>query len=187
MSGFIVIGCVIYGTSVQFSSVTQSCPTLCNPMNHSTPGLPVYHQLPELTQTHVHWTSDATQPSHPLSSLSPPAFKLSKHEGSFQTSQLFASGSQSIGVSASASVLPRNIQNWFPLRWAGWISLLSKGLSRVFSRNTVQKHQYFSAQLSTLSSSHIHTWVLEKLLFWLYGPLSAKWCLCFLICSLGLL
>jgi len=69
--------------SVQFSSVTQSCPTLCNPMNHSTPGLPVHHQLPESTQTHVHRVGDAIQPSHPLSSPSPPAFNLSQHQGLF--------------------------------------------------------------------------------------------------------
>ena len=69
---------------VQFSSVAQSCPTLCDPMNHSTPGLPVHHQLPESTQTHVHWVGDAIQPSHPLSSPSPPALNLSQHQGLFQ-------------------------------------------------------------------------------------------------------
>ena len=82
--------------------------------------------------------------------------------GSFQMSQLFAPGGQSIGVSASASVLPINIQNWSPLGWTGWISLQSKGLSRVFSSTTVQKHQFFGAQLSLQSCSHIHTWLLEK-------------------------
>ena len=82
--------------------------------------------------------------------------------GSFQMSQFFASGGQSIGVSASTSVLPMNIQNWFPLGWTGWISLQSKGLSKVFSNTTVQKHQFFSAQLSSQSNSHIHTWPLEK-------------------------
>ena len=79
--------------------------------------------------------------------------------GSFQMSQLFASGGQSIGVSASISVLPMNTQDWTPLRW---ISLQSKGLSRVFSNTTVQKHQFFSTQLSSQSNSHIHTWPLEK-------------------------
>ena len=83
--------------------------------------------------------------------------------GSFQMSQFFASGGQSIGVSASTSVLPMNIQNWFPLGWTGWISLQSKGLSGVFSNTTVQKHQFFSAQLSSQSNSHIHTWLMEKL------------------------
>ena len=82
--------------------------------------------------------------------------------GSFQMSQLFTSGGQSIGVSASASVLPINSQDWSPLGWTGWISLLSKGLSRVFSNTTVQKHQFFCSQLSLWSNSHIHTWPLEK-------------------------
>ena len=82
--------------------------------------------------------------------------------GSFPMSQFFASGSQSIGVSTSASVLPMNIQDWFPLALTSWISLQSKGFSRVFSNTTVQKHQFFSAQLSLWSNSHIHTWLLEK-------------------------
>ena len=82
--------------------------------------------------------------------------------GSFPVSQLFAWGGQSIGVSASASVLPMNIQDWSPLGWTGWISLQSKGLARVFSRTTVQKHQFFGAQPSSQSNSHIHTWPLEK-------------------------
>ena len=82
--------------------------------------------------------------------------------GFFQMSQVFTSGGQSTGVSASASVLPMNIQDWFPLGWTGWISLLSKGLSRVFSNTTVHKHQYFGAQLSLYPNSHIHTWLLEK-------------------------
>ena len=94
--------------------------------------------------------------------------------GSFLISQLFASGGQSIGVSASVSVLPMNIQDWFPLGLTGLISLLSKGLSRVFSNSTVQKHQFFSAQPSLWSNSHIHTWLLEKPQLWLDGPLSAK-------------
>jgi len=82
--------------------------------------------------------------------------------GSFQMSQLFASGGQSNGVSASTSVLPMNTQDWSPLGWTGWISLQSKGLSRVFSNTTVQKHQFFGAQLSSQSNSHIHTWPVEK-------------------------
>ena len=88
-----------------FSSVVQMCPTLCNPMDCSTTGLPVHHQLPELTQTHVHWVGDAIQPSHPLSSPSPPAFNIFSASGSFPMSQFFTSGGQSIGASASASVL----------------------------------------------------------------------------------
>ena len=82
--------------------------------------------------------------------------------GSFQMSQLFASGGQSIRVSTSKSILPMNIQDWYPLGWTGWISLQSKGLSKVFSNTTVQKHQFFGAQLSSQSNSHIHTWPLEK-------------------------
>ena len=82
--------------------------------------------------------------------------------GSFQMSQFFTSGDQSIGVSTSASVLPMNIQDWFPLGWTGWISLQSKRLSRVFSNTTVQNHQFFGAQLSLWSNSHIHIWLLEK-------------------------
>ena len=123
--------------SVQFSSFAHSCPTLCNPMDCSTPDFPVHYQLPKLTQTRVHWVDDAIQPSHPLSSPSPPTFDLFLQSGSFPVSQFFASGGQSIGISASASVLPMNIQDWFPLGLTGWISLQSKGLSRVFSNTTV--------------------------------------------------
>ena len=94
--------------------------------------------------------------------------------GSFPMSQLFAWGGQSIGVSASASVLPMNTQDWSPLGWTGWISLQSKGLSRVFSNTTVQKHQFFSTQLSSPSNSHIHMWLLEKPYPWLDKPLLAK-------------
>ena len=134
--------------SVQFSSVAKSCPTLCDPMNHSMPGLPVHHQLPKSTQTRVHWVSDAIQPSHPLSSPYPPALNLSQHQVFFPMSQLFPWGGQRTGVSASTSVLPMNTQEWSPLEWTGWISLQSKGLSRVFSNTTVQKHQFFCTQLS---------------------------------------
>ena len=108
-------------SSVQFSSVAQS--------DSLRPGLPVHHQLPKFTQTHVHWVRDAIQPSHLLSSPSSPAFNLSQHPGSFQMSQLFASGGQNIRLSASTSVLPMNTQNWFPLGLTGFISLLSKGIS----------------------------------------------------------
>ena len=119
---------------------------LCDPMNSSMPGLSVHHQLPEFTQTHVHWVSDAIQPSHPLSSPSPPTFNLYQHQGLFQW--VFASGGQSVGVSASTSVLPKNTQDWSPLGWTDWISWQAKGLSRVFPNTTVQKHQLFNAQLS---------------------------------------
>ena len=145
----------------QLSSVAQSCLTLCDPMNCSMPGLPVHHQLPEFTQTHVHRVCDAIQPSHPLSSPSPPAPNPSQHQ-SFPMSQFFAWGGQSTGISALASFLPKNTQDWSPLGWTSWISLQSMGLSRVFSNTTVQKHQFFSTQLSSQSNSHIHTWPLEK-------------------------
>ena len=133
--------------SVQFSSVTQSCLTLCEPTNCSTPGLPVHHQLPEFTRTHVHRVGD----NHPTISSSVVPFSSCPQSlpasGSFQMSQPFASGGQRIGVSALASVLPMNTQDRSPLGWTGWISLQSKGLSRVFSNTTILKHQ-FCAQLS---------------------------------------
>ena len=198
---------------IQFSSVAQLCLTLYNPMDCSTPGLPILHYHPEFVQTHVHWVGDTIQPSHALLPLSLlpsifPSIRVSvkfshsvlsdslwPHElqharppctsptpgihpnpcplsqwchpnisfsvipfssclqsfptsGSFSMSQLFASGGQSTGVAASTSVLPMNTQDWFPLGWTGWIYLQSKGLSRVFSNTTVQKHQLFGAQLS---------------------------------------
>ena len=144
---------------VQFSSVTQSCPTLCEPMNCSTPGLPVHHQLPELTQTHVCQVSDSIQPSHPLSCPSPPAPNPSQHQ-SFPMSQLFTSGGQSIGLSALASVFPKNSQDWSPLEWTGWISFSPRDSQK--STTTFQKHQFFGTQLSSQSNSHIHTWPQEK-------------------------
>ena len=106
-------------SSVQFSSV---CLTLCDRMDYSMPGLPIHHQFPEFTQTHVHWVSDAIQPSHPLVSTSPPTFNLSQHQGLFQW--VTSSGQE-------ANILeiwfPINVQDWFLLEWVGWISLLSKG------------------------------------------------------------
>ena len=138
----------------QFSSVTQSSPTLCDPMDCSKPGLPFHHQLPELAQTHVHRVGDAIQPSHPLIPFSS-CLQSSPASGSFPMSQFFASGGQSIGVSASASVLPMNIQDWFPLGWTGWISLQSKGLSRVLQHHSskasiLQCSAFFMVQLSHL-------------------------------------
>ena len=130
---------------VLFSSVAQSCPTLCNPMDCSTPALPVHGQLPEFTQTYVHWVSDAIQPSHPLSSPSPPAFNLSQHQGLFQWVSSFIRWPKY--HSFSFSICPSNeIQDWFPSGLTGYISLQFKGHSRVFS--TVQKHQLFKAQLA---------------------------------------
>ena len=148
-------------TSHQFSSVAQSCLTLCDRMDCSTPGFPVLHHPPELAQTHVHWVGDAIQTSHSLLSPSPPA-SIFPSIRVFPMSQFFASDGQSVEVTASSSLLPMNIQDWFPLGWTGWVSLQSKGFLRVVSNTTVQKHQFFSAQLSLWSNSHIRTWLLEK-------------------------
>ena len=145
-----------------YCSVTWSRPTLCNPMDCSTPGFPVLHCLPEFAQTHVHWVSDAIQSSHPLLPSSPLALNLFPASGSFQMSWLFISGGRSIRASPSASVLPMNIQGWFPLGLTGLISLKSTGLSRVLSNTTIQKYQFFSAHPSLLSTSHIYIWLLEK-------------------------
>ena len=145
----------------QFSSVAQSCRTLCDPMNCTTPCLPVHHQLLEFTQTHVHRVGDAIQSSHPLSFPSP-APNPSQHQDLFQ----WVNSSHEV-----AKVLEFQLQHpsfqWTPrtgspLGWTGWISLQSKGLSRVFSSPIVQKHQFFGTQLSSQSKSHIHTWPLEK-------------------------
>ena len=133
--------------SVQLSSVTELCRAICDPMDCSTPGFPVYHQLTGLAQIHVHWVGDPIQPSHPLVVPISSCLQSFPASGSFPVSQFFPSSGESIGVSASASVLLMNIQDWFPLGWTGLISLQSKGCSRVFSNTTVQKYQFFSAQL----------------------------------------
>ena len=125
------------------------------------PGLPAYHQLPESTQTYVHWFGDAIQPSYPLSSPSSPALNLSQHQGLFK----WVSSSYQVAKVLEFQLQHQtfmNTQDWSPLGWTDWISLQSKGLSRVFSNTTVQKHQLFSTQLSSQSNSHIHTQPLEK-------------------------
>ena len=132
-------------SSVQFSSVAQSCTTLCNPMDCSSPGLPIHHQLPECTQTHVHWVGYAISSSVVCFSSHHQSFPA---PGSLQVSQFFSSDNRSIGVSASASILPMNIQDWFPLGWTGWLSLQSKELARVLTNTTFQKHQFVGARLS---------------------------------------
>ena len=121
-------------------------------MNHSTPGLPVHHHLPEFTQTHVHRVGDAIQPSHPLSSpsLCPQSLPASE---SFPMSHLFTSGGQSIGVSTLASVLPKNTQDWSPLEWTGWVSLQSRG----FSQESSPTSQFRSISSSVLSFLHSPT------------------------------
>ena len=140
-------------------SVAHSCLTLCSPVDCSSPGFPVLHYLPELAQTHVH-LSQWCHPTilyRPFSSC-PQSFPAS---GSFPMSWLFTSGGQRIGVSASVSVLPMNIQGWFPVGWTGLISLLSKGLSRVFSSTIIWKYQFFGTQPCLWSNSHICTWLLH--------------------------
>ena len=137
------------GNSVQFSSVSQLCLTLCDPMSCSTPGLPVHHHLQEFTQTHVHPVHDAIQPSHPLSSPSPPAPNPSQHQSLFQ----WVNSSHEVAKVLEFQ-LPKKSQGWSPSEWIGWISLQSKGLSRVFSNTTVQKHQFFGTQSSSQFNSH---------------------------------
>ena len=133
--------------SLPHCSVSKSCLTLRDHMDCSMLGFPVLHYLPEFAQTHVLWVCDAIQPSHLLSPPSP-ALNHSQHPGSFPVSRFFKSDGQNTGASASATVLPMNIQNWFPLGLTGLISLLSKGLSRIFSSTTVRKYQFFGSQPS---------------------------------------
>ena len=150
---------------LQFSSVLFSCSVVSNSLwphelQHARPPCP----SPTLG---VHPNSyPSSRWCHPAISSSVVPFSSCPQSlpasGSFPMSQLFAWGGQSIGVSASTSVLPKSTQDWSPLEWTGWISLQSTGLSRVFSKTTVQKHQFFSTQHSSQSNSHIHTWPLEK-------------------------
>ena len=141
--------------SVQFSSVFQSCQTLCDSMNLSTPGLPVHHQLSEFTQIHVHWAGDAIQLSHPLSSPYPPTCNLSQHQGLFK----WISSSHQVAKywSFSFSICPSNEYSGLISFRMDWLDLLA-----VFSNTTVQKHQFFSVRLSLYSKSNIQTWLLEK-------------------------
>ena len=169
---------------MQFSSVAQSHLTL------------QHHELQHTRTPSPSRTSGAYPNSCPLSQWChatisssvvpffscPQSFPASE---SFQMSQIFASGGQSIGVSASTSVLPINIQDWFPLGWTSWISWQSKGLLSVFSNTTVQKHQFLGTLPSLWSSMHICILLLKKQL-WLDRPLLAKWCFCFLIHCLSL-
>ena len=141
--------------SVQFSSVAQSHPTLCDPMNRSTPGLPVHHQLLEFTQAYVHRVGDAIQPS-PLLSPFPPAPNPSQHQSLSSESTLRMRCPKY--WSFSFSIIPsKEHPGLIPSEWTDWISLQSKGLSGVFSNTIVQKHQFFGTQLSSQSNPHIHT------------------------------
>ena len=144
---------------IQFSRSVVS--DSCDPRDCSTPGLSVHHQLPELTQTHVRQVGDAIQPSHPLTSTSPPAFNLSKHQGLFKSISYLHQVTKVSELQVQHQYF-QWIFNWFPLGWTGWMSLQSKGLSTAFSNITVQKHQFFGTQLSLWSNSHIYAWLLEK-------------------------
>ena len=151
----------IYFSLHSFSSVAQPCPTLCDPMNHwSQASLSITNSqsLQKLMSIKLVMPSSHLILCRPLLLLPsiPPASEC------FPMSQHFAWGGQSTGASALASFLPKNTQDWSPLELTGWISLQSKGLSRVFSNTTVQKHQYSGSQLSSQSNSHTHTWLLEK-------------------------
>ena len=154
---------------VQFISVAQSCLTLCDTINYSTPGFSVHYQLQELSQTHIHRVGNAIQQSHPLSSPSPPAFNLTilssvitfssclQSSGSFPMSRFFTLGSQKYW-SCSFSISPSNQCSGLISFRIDWFDPLKfKGFSRVFSNTTVQKPQFFGAQLSSQSNSHIHT------------------------------
>ena len=150
----------MYTSSVQFSHSVMSDSLEPHELQHTRPPCPSptagVHPNPCPLCRWSHPTiSSSVMPfiSHPQSFPAP---------GSFQMSQLFTSGGQSIGVSALGSVLPMNTQDWSPSGWTGWISLQSKGLSRVFSNTTGQKHQFFGTQLSLQSNSHIHTWLLKR-------------------------
>ena len=149
-----------YQSSAQFSRSVMSDSLW--PMDCYTTGLSVHHQLLEFTQTHVYQVSDTIQPSYPLLSPSPPSFNLSEHQSLFQCVSSSHQVVQILEHQLHTSILPMNIQDWSPLGWTGLISSQSKGLSRVFSKITVQKHQFFGAQLSLWSNSHIHTWLLKK-------------------------
>ena len=151
---------MIQFSSVQFSRSVMSNSLWPHELQHTRPACPsptpgVHPNSCPLSW----WCHPAISSSVILLFSCPQSLPASE---SFPMSQLFASGGQSIGVSALASFLPKNTQGWSPLEWTGWISLQSKGLSRVFSNTTLQKHQFFSTQLSSQSNFHIHTWPLEK-------------------------
>ena len=147
-------------SSVQFSRLVMSNSLRPHGLQHARPPCPSPTPRVYLNSCPLSWWFHPTISSSVIPFSSCPQFFPAS--GSFQISQLFTLGGQSIGVSASTSVLPVSTQDWSPLGWTGWISLQSKGLSRVFSNTTVQKHQFFGTQLSLWSNSHIHKWLLEK-------------------------
>ena len=151
-----------FSSSVQFSHSVVSDSLWPRELQHARPPCPS-PAPPEFTQIHVHRVGDAIQPSHPLSPPSPPVPNPSQHQGLFQWVNSLHEVAKVLEFQLQhQSFQGLNTQDWSPLGWTGWISLQSKGLSRVFSNTTVQKHQFFGAQLSSQSNSHIHTWPLEK-------------------------
>ena len=156
---FTCLECVFWRTVTMFCcSAAKSCLILCNSMDCSTPQSSVLHYLLEFAQIHVHWVSKTIQPSHPLPLPSTFAFNFSQHQGLSQWISSFASGELQLQHQSFQWIF----RGWFPLGLTGLISLLSKGLSRVFSSTAVQKLHFFSTQPSLWSNSHIHTWLLEK-------------------------
>ena len=143
---------MVLGQFINISSVTHSCPTLCNPMNRSMPGLPVHHQILESTQTHVHRVGDANQPSHPLSFPFPPAPSPSQHQGLFQWVNSLHEVAKVLGVSALESVLPMNTQDWSPLGWTGWTTSSPRD-----SQESSPTPQFKSINSSALSLLHSPT------------------------------
>ena len=152
---------LLISEKVIICSLTKLCPTLCDPKDWSTPGIPVLHYHPEFAQIYVHWIGDSMQPSHPflplflLSSVFP-SFSIFSNESAIHPI------SQTIRTSVSTSVFPMTIQGWFPLKLTGLIYLLFKGLSRVFSSKKIQIHQFFNFQPSIWPNSHMHPWLLVK-------------------------
>ena len=153
-------------------------------MDYSSPGFPI-HSLPEFTHTHVHWVSDAIQPSHPLLPTSPFALNLSQHQGLFQwVSSLYQVAKV---LELQLSVSPSNEYSGLISFRIDWLDLLAvQGILKSLLQHRSLKEQVFGAQLSLWSTSPIHTWLLEKFWLWLDRLLLAKWCLCFLICCLSL-
>ena len=154
----LLLSALILSSSSSCCSAPQSCPFLCDPMDCSTPGFPVHHDLPELAQTHVHWVSDAMQPSHLLLPSSLSALNLSQHQGLFQWDSLHIRWFNYWNFSFS----PSNVYSELISCRIDWFALLSKGISRVFSSTTIGKHQFFGTPPSLWFNSHIHTWLLEK-------------------------
>ena len=143
-------------------SVSQSCPSLWNSVDCSTPGFPVLHHFPELAQTHAHWVSDTIQPSHLLSFRSPPAFNLSRHQGLFQ----WVSSSHQMAKGVELQLQHQSLQ-WilridFLYDWLVWSPCIPRDSHESSPAPLFKKHQFFGAQLSSQSNSHIHTWPLEK-------------------------